>query len=173
MTPPNHEIKIPIATTSTLRTLTSVTMTGSLSLAFAGPTSKSRTLTQKTIPQACIQMTTRTLVWTMQNFLHINKLQNSRQFSDCNSERTLLMLGTSLPTPFTITTWTVSIYAIFASVSSHSRYNSKDIHKHVHFFTLLEIRYIEMKKTMLLYFKLMAIKIQSTAKIWLFSLSFS
>jgi hypothetical protein len=151
--PQNHEIKIPIATMSTLRTLISATMTGSPSLTFAGLTSKYRTRTQKTIPQACTQMTTHTLVWAMQIFLHINKSPNSRQFLDCSWERMLLMLGTSLHTPYTITTSTVSTYAIFVLVSSHSRYNSKDILRFAHFFILLEIRSIVMKKIMLPYLK--------------------
>jgi len=143
-------------------------MTGCPSHAFGGPTSKYRTQKPKTIPRASIQMKTRISVWTMHNFKYIKKTLNSKQFSDCSLERMLLMLGTSLLTPSTIITSTVSISAIFASVSSHSRYNSRDIHKYVHFFTLLEIRYIAMKKIMLRYLKSMAVKIQSTAKIWLF-----
>ena len=143
-------------------------MTGSPSHAFAGPTWKYRTRKQMRIPRASIQMTTHILVWTMQNFLYIKKTLNSKQFSGYSLERMLLMPGTSLLTPFTIITSTVSISAIFASASSHSRYNSRDIHKYVHFSILLEIRYIEMKKIMLPYLKLTAVKIQSIAKIWLF-----
>jgi len=121
-----------------------------------------------TIPRASIQMTTHILVSTTQNFTYIKKTLNSKQFSDCSLERMLLMLGTSLLTPFTIITSTVSIFAIFASVSSHSRYNSRDIHKCVHFSIPLEIRYIGMKKIMLRYLKSTGVKIQFTAKIWLF-----
>jgi len=147
MTPPNHEIKILTATTSTLKTSTSVTTTGSLSRASARPTSKSRTQTHKTIQPTCIRMTTRTSAWTTQSYWRIRKSPSTRLFSNCSSERTPLTPGTSRPTPSTIITLTVSTSAIFASASSHLKSNSKGIPKYVLFSTLPEIRSTEMKKT--------------------------
>lgn len=60
MTLRNHEIKILTATTFTLRTLISVTMTGFPSPASVALTSKFRTQAQKTIQTTCIQTTTHT-----------------------------------------------------------------------------------------------------------------
>ena len=171
MTLRNHEIKILTATTSTLRTLTSATMTGLPSRAYAAPTSKSRTRAQKTIQTTCIQTTTHTSEWTTQNYWHIKRSPSLRQCSGSNLERMPQTLGTSLPTLSTFITSTVYTFVISVWVSSPSKSNSKDTHKFAHFSIPQEMRSIVMKKTVWQFSKSMVTRIQFTVKIWPFCLS--
>lgn len=147
MTLRNHEIKILTATTCTLRTSTSVTMTGFPSPVYAALTSKSRTQVQKTIQTICIQTTTHTSEWTTQNYWHIKKSPSLRQCSDSSLERTLQTPGTFLLTQSTFITLTAYTFVISVSVSSPLRSNSKDTHKFVRFSIRLEMRSIVMRKT--------------------------
>lgn len=143
-------------------------MTGFHSHVSAEPTWKSKTLEPRTIQTTCIQMTTHTLEWTMQNYWHINKSPNLRQSLDYNLERTLQMPGTSLHIQSIFTTLTVYIFAISVSASLRSRSNSNVTLKSVHFSILLEMRSIVMSKTVLQFSKLMVTRIQFTVKIWPF-----
>ena len=151
--PPNPRIKIPIATTSTSRTWISAMMTGLLFRGFVRPANESKTLQRKTAIPICTPMTTLTSVWTMPNYWHINKSLSSRPSLEFSSVKMQLKHGTLVPIPSTTTTWTVFIFAIFASASSHWKSNCDATVKHALFITLPGMRSIGMRKVKWLFFK--------------------